>query len=95
MARFYDTGIFRLPGWALEILYKCIEPLRAEEATWQTNGARTALLKNEEYSKQMRRWQDIARPIREIDPTVSVAPEAAAWFAANGIPHRVVSPSQE
>jgi hypothetical protein len=81
--------IFRLAGWQLEILYKCIDLIRAEEATWQTNTARAARLKEGDYRKQMRQWQAEARPIRRVDTLVTVAPAAAEWFAANNIPHRV------
>jgi hypothetical protein len=90
LARFYDTGIFYLPGWALEALYKCIDPLRAEEATWQTNATRTGTrFRNREYEQQIRRWTEAARPIRQVDTAVTIDPRFEEWFKANKINYRL------
>lgn len=90
LARFYDTGVFDLPGWALEILYKCIEPIRAEEATWQANAGRTGQMLAKDYEKQLRRWQDAARPIKEVDTAVVISPAYEAWFKQNGLDYRLI-----
>lgn len=82
--------MFYLPGWALEILYKCIDPLRAEEATWQTNAIRVGVrLRDKDYERQMNRWREASRPIREVDTAVTIDPRFEAWFKANRINYRL------
>lgn len=92
LCRFYDTGIFFLPGWALESLYKCIDPLRAEESNWQANAARVGIrFRQDDYERQTRRWMEAARPIRQVDTAVTINPKFEEWFRGNNIPYKLAN----
>lgn len=81
-----------MPQWALDILYKCIDPLRAEEATWQTNSSRMAFWASTEgYREQMQKWRNMASPIDEMAGIVVISPKHEQWFIDNSIPYRLAA----
>jgi hypothetical protein len=92
LVRFYGAGAFHLPGWALDILYKCITPLRFEEATWATNSTRVAVRhRDSDYRQQMDRWHNLAAPVDEAAATAVINPAVEKWFIDNGIPYRLAA----
>lgn len=81
-----------MPSWALDILYKCITPLRHEEVTWQTNSSRVAFWTDKAgYNRQMQLWRNAASPIDELAGTAVINPAAEKWFIDNGIPYRLAA----
>lgn len=81
-----------MPGWALDILYKCITPLRHEEATWATNSTRVAVrYRDSDYRQVMDRWNNLAGPVDETAATAVINPAVEKWFIDNGIPYRLAA----
>ena len=89
MVRFYDSGVYYFPAWLRELLHKCIEPLRAEEAIYDGDANRAANYVRDDWLKWLREKQRQARPRQDVD-IIYVSPQHAAWFEANGIPHQLL-----
>lgn len=73
----------------LDILYRSIDLLRAEEATHRANEVRAATwLTNQAYGRWHSGRQAAARPLQEVAPVI-IRPEAADWFEREGIPYQI------
>lgn len=71
-------------------LSRCIDPLWAEEKSWELAAGRLAVWgKSEAVQQRIKSLIDRAQPHEEM-PVTLVAPQNAAWFAANGIPYKII-----
>lgn len=77
-----------MPGWLLDVLERCIEPLEAELMLRRAIAGRLAQAEEKSYRRAIAALERDSRPRAETDvPTI--APEMEAWFVANRIPYQL------
>lgn len=88
MVRFYGLPEpFKMPVWWLNVLHKCIAPLRAEEEL--ARGVLVTMQTDQKgYKKSFADLKRMATPYQEPE-IVMIDPKDEKWFKDNGIPYKV------